>query len=113
MIKKATRIVLMLCFILSGAFCYANNAFGKGFETDGGSITITLTQSNSGSSSDKSSSINPIINGNPMQQYRYYVTNVLIEGRGDEYTGPIYHWTEIEYARYNYIESGVIEGGEL
>ena len=53
------------------------------------------------------------LNGNPMQQYRYYVTNVLIEGRGDEYTGPIYHWTEIEYARYNYIENGVIEGGEL
>ena len=110
---KLKKMILMLCLILSGAFCYAYNAVGKGFETDGGSITITLTQSNSGSSSDKSSSINPIINGNPMQQYRYYVTNVLIEGLGNEYEGPIYHWTEIEYARYNYIENGVIEGGDL
>ena len=64
MIKKATRIVLMLCFILSGAFCYANNAFGKGIETDGYPVYIELTQSTGVSSLDKSSSINPIINGN-------------------------------------------------
>lgn len=53
------------------------------------------------------------LNGNPMQQYRYLVTNVVIEGLGDEYTGPIYHRTEVEYARYNYIENGTIERGEL
>lgn len=53
------------------------------------------------------------LNGNPMQQYRYFVTNVVIEGQGDEDSGPIYHWTEVEYARYNYIENGIIERGEL
>lgn len=53
------------------------------------------------------------LNGNPMQQYRYFVTNVVIEGQGDKNSGPIYHWTEVEYARYNYIENGTIERGEL
>lgn len=53
------------------------------------------------------------LNGNPMLQYRYFVTNVVIEGQGDEYTGPIYHWTKVEYARYNYIENGTIERDEL
>lgn len=53
------------------------------------------------------------LNGNPMQQYRYFVTNVVIEGQGDKDLGPIYHRTEVEYARYNYIENGIIERGEL
>lgn len=53
------------------------------------------------------------LNGNPMQQYRYFVTNVVIEGQGDEDSGPIYHWTEVEYARYYYIENGTIERDEL
>lgn len=53
------------------------------------------------------------LNGNPMQQYRYFVTNVVIEGHGDKDLGPIYHRTEVEYARYNYIENGIIERGEL
>lgn len=53
------------------------------------------------------------LNGNPMQQYRYFVTNVVIDGLGNENTGPIYHRTEVEYARYNYIENGTIERGEL
>lgn len=53
------------------------------------------------------------LNGNPMQQYRYFVTNVVIEGQGDEDSGPIYHQTEVEYARYNYIENGTIERDEL
>ena len=53
------------------------------------------------------------LSGNPMQQYRYFVTNVVIEGHGDEEVGPIYHWTEVEYARYNYIENGTIERDEL
>ncbi|MBP5782253.1 MAG: DUF3244 domain-containing protein, partial [Bacteroidales bacterium] len=42
---------------------YAYNAVGKGFETDGGSITITLSQSTCGSSLDKSNAISPFING--------------------------------------------------
>lgn len=53
------------------------------------------------------------LNGNPMQQYRYFVTNVVIEGHGDKDLGPIYHRTVVEYARYNYIENGIIERGEL
>lgn len=53
------------------------------------------------------------LSGNPMQQYRYYVTNVVIEGQGDEDSGPIYHWTKVEYARYYYIENGTIERDEL
>ncbi len=53
------------------------------------------------------------LNGNPMQQYQYFVTNVVIEGQGDEDSGPIYHWTEVEYARYYYIENGTIERDEL
>lgn len=53
------------------------------------------------------------LSGNPMQQYRYFVTNVVIEGQGDEDSGPIYHWTKVEYARYYYIENGTIERDEL
>ena len=30
--KKLTNMVLMLCFILSGALCYANSTVGKGNE---------------------------------------------------------------------------------
>ena len=60
---KLKKMILMLCLILSGAFCYAYNAVGKGFETDGGSITITLSQSTCGSSLDKSNAISPFING--------------------------------------------------
>ncbi len=45
------------------------------------------------------------LNGNSMQPYKYFVTNVVIEGQGNEQTGPIYHWTEVEYARYYYIEN--------
>lgn len=53
------------------------------------------------------------LNGNSMQLYRYYVTNVVIEGQGDVEIGPIYHWTEVEYGRYNFIDYGTIERDEL
>ena len=53
------------------------------------------------------------LSGNTIQQYRYFVTNVVIEGLEDEESFPIYHQTEVEYARYNYIENGIIERGEL
>ena len=36
---KLKEMILMLCLILSGAFCYANDAFEKGIETDGGPIS--------------------------------------------------------------------------
>lgn len=61
---KLKEIILMLCFILSGAFCYANDAVGKGIETEGHPIYIELKESMGCGSSDKSSYINPIINGN-------------------------------------------------
>ena len=60
---KLKEMILMLCLILSGAFCYVYNAFGKGIETDGSPISIALIESTVCGSSDKSSSINPIING--------------------------------------------------
>lgn len=60
---KFKEMILMLCFILSGAFCYANNANRKGIEKDGRPVSIELTQSTGVSSLDKSSTINPFING--------------------------------------------------
>ena len=53
----------MLCLILSGAFCYAYNVFGKGIETDGGPVYIVVTQNTNGSSLDRSNAISPFING--------------------------------------------------
>ena len=61
--KKLTNMVLMLCLILSGAFCYANSTGGKGNEKDGRPVSIELKESTGCGSSDRSSSINPIING--------------------------------------------------
>ena len=43
--KKVTRIVLMLCFILSGAFCLAYGVAGTEEEGDG--ITIDLIEASS------------------------------------------------------------------
>ena len=56
-------MILMLCLILSGAFCYANSTVGKGNEKDGRPVSIELTESTGASSLDKSSAINPFING--------------------------------------------------
>ena len=60
---KLKEMILMLCLILSGAFCYANDAFEKGIETDGGPVSITLTQNTNGSSLNRSNAISPFING--------------------------------------------------
>ena len=56
-------MILMLCLFLSGAFCYANSSVGKGNEKDGRPVSIELTESTEAGSLDKSSSINPFING--------------------------------------------------
>lgn len=53
------------------------------------------------------------LNGNPLLQYRYYVTNVMIGGESNYTTNSIYHRTDVEYARYYYIENGTIERDEL
>jgi len=57
---KLKQTILMLCFILSGALCYANTKIEK----DGRPVPIELKESTGYGSSDKSSSINPIINSN-------------------------------------------------
>ena len=56
---KFKQMVLMLCFILSGALCYANTKIEK----DGHPVSIELKESTGCGGSDRSSSINPIING--------------------------------------------------
>ncbi len=61
---KIKETILTLCLILSGALCYANGAIGKGDEKDGHPVPIELKESTGCGSSDKSSSINSIINGN-------------------------------------------------
>lgn len=61
--KKVTTLVLMLCFILSGALCYANGAARTGNEKDWVPIPIDLTESTGASGSDRSSSILPALDG--------------------------------------------------
>ena len=60
---KLKQMILMLCLILSGAFCYANSTVGKGNEKDERPVPIELTQSTGVSSLDKSNAISPFING--------------------------------------------------
>ena len=61
--KKATKLILMLCLILSGALSYAHNAVATRNEKDGRPVSIELTESTGVSSSDKSGSIGSIIDG--------------------------------------------------
>lgn len=57
--------------------------------------------------------LNINLSGNPMQTYRYFVTNVIINGTGGDVEGYIRHDTEVEYGRYEYIENATIERLEL
>lgn len=59
--KNVTRIVLMLCFILSGAFCSANGVEGTKEKGDG--ITIDIIEVTSNVGINRSNSIIPTING--------------------------------------------------
>lgn len=61
--KKVTTLVLMLCFILSGALCYANGAARTGNEKDWVPIPIEATEITGASGSDRSSSILPTLDG--------------------------------------------------
>ena len=56
---KLKQMILMLCFILSGALCYANTVTVK----DVHPVSIELKESTGVSSSDKSNAITPFING--------------------------------------------------
>ena len=59
--KKATRIVLMLCFILFGAFCFAYGEAGTVEDNDG--VPIDLIEASSFTGPSRSNSIIPTING--------------------------------------------------
>ena len=59
--KKATRIVLMLCFILSGAFGFVRSEAGTIEKGEG--IPIGVISKILYGGSDRSSSIIPILNG--------------------------------------------------
>ena len=59
--KKVTTWVLMLCLILSGAFCYASGAARTENEKGEGAILIIKTAQHGGT--DKSGSIAPTIDG--------------------------------------------------
>jgi hypothetical protein len=53
------------------------------------------------------------LNGNLMQGYRDYVYEVEIDGKGGVDEGHIRHDTEVVYARYNFIENGIIAPADL
>ena len=61
--KKVTQLVLMLCFILSGALCYARGVAGteKGKGKDGTPIVIIQNSNHNGT--EKGNSIITTING--------------------------------------------------
>ena len=60
---KLKEMILMLCFILSGALCHAHGEARTDTEKDWVPIPIEATEATGASGSDRSSSINPIING--------------------------------------------------
>ena len=64
---KLKEMILMLCLILSGALCYAHGEAKMARmenKNEGHPVSIELKESTGCGSSDKSSSINTIINGN-------------------------------------------------
>ena len=60
--KKFSKLVLMLCLVLSGALCYASNAT-KTENKKGNGITLEVKQKVFHGSSDKSGSIVPTLDG--------------------------------------------------
>ena len=61
--KKVTTLVLMLCLVLSGAFCYANGVARQENEKGKDEIPIEVIQKACHGTSDKSNAIMPTING--------------------------------------------------
>lgn len=57
--KKATKLILMLCLILSGAFCFAYGEAG----TKGDGVSIDVIESSSCTGINRGNSIIPTING--------------------------------------------------
>ena len=61
---KLRQMILMLCFIFSGALCYAySEEVTENAKDNEGGITIGMIEKSSQSHSDKSGSIIPYING--------------------------------------------------
>lgn len=61
---KSKTMVLMLCLILSGAFCHASGLAGQENEKGKDGISIELIKNSSHGSSEKGNSIIATINGN-------------------------------------------------
>ncbi len=75
--KKTMPLVLMLCFVLSGALCHASGAAGRKMKEDG--IPIDIKESTGSLSGlDKSGSIHPSIDDNVL-------TIVFYENIGEVY----------------------------
>ena len=60
---KLRQMILMLCFILSGALCHAHSEASTGNEKDWVPIPIETTEATGASGSDRSSSIRPALDG--------------------------------------------------
>ena len=60
---KFKETILMLCFIISGALCYASGVARTESKQGEDGVSIGLIEKTSKSSSDKSGSILPTING--------------------------------------------------
>jgi len=60
---KLKEMILMLCFILSGALCYAHGEARTSNGKDWVPIPIDITESTGASGSDRSSSILPTLDG--------------------------------------------------
>ena len=73
--SKFKKTVLMLCFILSGAMCYAHGEVGAKNENEKDGTPIEVFKIVIHGSSDKSGFINPIING-------HFLTVIFTENIG-------------------------------
>ena len=62
--KKVTKLVLMLCLILSGAFCHANGVVGQENEKGNDGTPIEIIKNSSHGGTEKSNSIIATISGN-------------------------------------------------
>jgi hypothetical protein len=74
--KKVTKVVLMLCLTLSGAFCYAHNVAEQKIEKGKDEIPIVLIENSSHGGSEKGNSIIASLNG-------HMLTVVFTENLGE------------------------------
>ena len=65
MMKKMKKLVLMLCLVLSGAWCYANGAAGTG-NKKGEGIPLIIKEKRTTDNPDKGACINSSISGHTL-----------------------------------------------